>query len=69
MRPSLLLGNRIKKRFGEEIGKIFIKVFSPFLIGKFKKYQGVQASDVAIRMIKIADQPAPGCLVIESDKI
>lgn len=50
-RPSLLLGDRDEKRFGEDIGKIFMKIFGIFCIGPFKKYKAIPASKVSKSMI------------------
>jgi uncharacterized protein YbjT (DUF2867 family) len=54
-RPSMLLGDRKEYRFGEEMGKVLLKVVSPLMIGKLKKYRGIQAQTVAKAMIIIAN--------------
>ncbi|WP_417589756.1 NAD(P)H-binding protein [Owenweeksia hongkongensis] len=51
-RPSMLLGNREEFRFGEAFGKVVMKVFG-FLIPS--KYKGIQASEVAEAMHKVAN--------------
>ena len=54
VRPSILLGKRNEFRFGEEIGKIAIKLINPLIIGSAKKYKAVQAIHVAKAMIELA---------------
>lgn len=66
VRPSLILGKRKEFRFGEQLGKVLFKVFS-FLIPR--KYKGVQAKAIAVRMHALAQQPAEEHKVVESDAI
>lgn len=54
-RPSLLLGNRQQFRFGEKIAEIIYWPFSPIIHLIFKKYQPIQANQVALAMQKIAE--------------
>jgi uncharacterized protein YbjT (DUF2867 family) len=68
LRPSILFGERAEKRIGEEIGKIFMKLSGIFLIGKLKKYRGIEGRKVAIAMI-IAVNGKPGMEILESDAI
>ena len=56
LRPSLLLGKRNEKRFGEDMGRVLYSVFKFLFIGPLKKYRGIQASDVAKAMIALTDQ-------------
>jgi uncharacterized protein YbjT (DUF2867 family) len=51
-RPSLLLGKRNEKRFGESAGKVLMKFLGKLLIGKMGKYRAIEASDVAKAMIR-----------------
>jgi uncharacterized protein YbjT (DUF2867 family) len=53
VRPSMLLGNRKERRIGESIGKVLIIAFKWLLSGRFKKYRGIYARDVAKAMIYI----------------
>lgn len=53
-RPSLILGERHEKRFGENLGKIFYKVLSFAFIGPMKKYKGIEAESIARTMIQVA---------------
>ena len=68
-RPSLLLGKREEQRMGEKIGAVVMKLVSPLLISKLKKYKPIQAKTVASTMHKIARKNLKGYRVYESDKI
>jgi uncharacterized protein YbjT (DUF2867 family) len=68
-RPSMLLGDRKEYRFGEEMGKILLKVISPFMIGKLKKYRGIQAETVANAMIIIANSSPVNRKFFESHEL
>lgn len=65
LRPSLLLGNRKEKRFGERIAQTVMPVFSPLLFGSAKKYKPIKASDVATCMLRIAKKGVRGIKVYE----
>lgn len=65
-RPSLLLGKRKKKRFGEDAGAAISKLFNPFL---FKKYRAITAEDVARAIISTSSVEKPGVNIYESDLI
>lgn len=69
LRPSFLLGDRTEKRFGEQIAKIAIRLFSPLLIGKLKKYRGIEAKIVAKKMMNMILEGKAGTFIIESDLI
>ena len=51
-RPSLLLGERTKKRPTEMISKLLMKLFNPLFSGKLKKYKAIHGRDVARAMIE-----------------
>lgn len=68
-RPSMLMGNRSEFRFGEQLGKGFMKVFGFLFMGSMKKYRGIKASDVAHAMIYCAKSGTKGLLILPSDKI
>jgi len=68
VRPSMLLGERKEKRAGEIAGKIIMKVFHPFLLGKMKKYRAIHGRDVAKAMIAIL-QKAQVKNIYESDEL
>ncbi len=68
LRPSMLLGERNERRAGEAIGKIMLKLFGIFLLGKLSKYRGIEAWKVAKAMVKSLNEKT-GTEIMESDKI
>ena len=60
VRPSLLLGDRSETRFGEDIGKLFMRVFGFLFIGPLKNVKGIKASSVARAMIYLANDGSSG---------
>lgn len=68
-RPSILFGPRRESRFGESVGKFFIRLFSPLLFGPLKKYRGIHVVTVARAMIKNAKTEHAGFTVLESNEI
>ncbi len=54
VRPSMLLGKREEFRLSEEIGKVFIRLFSFLLLGKLKKYKGIYDEELAKAMIYLS---------------
>jgi len=68
VRPSLLLGKRNERRFGEDVGKALDAVLKLVLVGSLRKYRGIQAEDVAKAMIRLAETGS-GTSVVESDKL
>jgi len=65
-RPSLLLGNRSTHRTGEKIAQSIFTNLS-FLIPK--KYQAIQAKQVAKAMITLMKLKETGVHILESEKI
>ncbi len=68
-RPSFILGERNEKRIGEKIGVFLIKTIEPILFGSLKKYAGIEASDIAKALIKMANETHIGNHYIQSDKL
>ena len=68
LRPSLIKGKRDEDRLGEKIGAMIIKVISPVLLGKWKKYHVIEAMTIANALHALA-QAKPDYKIIESDKI
>jgi uncharacterized protein YbjT (DUF2867 family) len=68
MRPSILFGERTEKRFGEELGKAFMRISGVFLIGRLAKYRGIEGSKVARAMVKAINEKT-GTQILESDMI
>jgi uncharacterized protein YbjT (DUF2867 family) len=62
VRPSLLLGERSERRFGEEVAKRLGFLFP-------MKYRPVAARDVAAVLVRAARRDTPGMSIIESDGI
>lgn len=69
VRPSMLLGNRDEFRFGESVGKIFMKPLSVFFIGKYRKYRAIHADTVAKAMIQVANDDCCDQDIYESDEL
>ncbi len=67
--PSLLLGERKEYRSGEEMAKLFMGVFSPLMIGPFKKYRAIQGKTVAKAMLLSAKESSEQLKVYQSDEI
>ena len=65
-RPSILLGKRGERRPLEEISKSAMKILGLLLIGRLKKYRGIQGKVVSIAMIK-AINIKTGIHILESD--
>lgn len=68
IRPSMLLGKRKEFRFGETAGKVLMKAFSFLLLGKLKKYKGIDGRTVARAMIRLA-LTCPSKVIVESDEL
>jgi uncharacterized protein YbjT (DUF2867 family) len=68
VRPSMLLGDRKKKRVGEIAGKVVMTAVKPIMIGKLAKYRAIHARDVARAMISLV-LTAQGKNIIESDRL
>jgi uncharacterized protein YbjT (DUF2867 family) len=70
VRPSILFGKRDEHRFGEEAGKAVMKALKFLLVGRLRKYRGIDATAVAQGMIRLLNtQPKPEAIVFESDEI
>lgn len=69
VRPSFILGDRQEFRLGEKIGIVLAKAISPLLIGSFKKYRGIEATQIAKGMQVLANKGLKGVHFIESDAL
>ena len=69
IRPALILGDRLEKRAFEEIGKFLISNLDFMLSGSFRKFKGVQASDIARKMMKAASENSKNWQIIKSEEI
>lgn len=68
-RPSLLKGQRTKKRFLEGLMNIIMLVINPLLIGGLKKYRSIKVEDVAKAMLRQSLEDRKGYFIYESDRI
>jgi len=68
-RPSLLLGNRKEQRTGEKTAINVYKVIAPLFFGPFKKYKGIEASQVAKGLMVTAMENKDHFKILESDEI
>ncbi len=69
LRPSLLLGDRPEKRFGERAAIVLFRLLGGLLIGPLAKYRAIEGRDVARAMIKAARRKEPAHEILESDEI
>lgn len=53
-RPSLLTGKRGEFRFGERLAEGFFQLVNPLLIGPFKRFRSIEASQLAYAMYHFA---------------
>lgn len=67
--PSLLMGERSEFRLGEKLAAFLSPVYSPLMVGKFRKYKPVSGRRVAAAMHNAAQSPLSGVFVYPSDKI
>lgn len=67
--PSLIMGPRPEFRLGEKIGKIFMSLINPFLVGSLRKYRGIHAQIIAKGLIDHLEKSDNGISVFMSDKI
>lgn len=65
-RPSLLLGSRGEYRFGESIGKFFMKAFDVLIP---KKARAIHAAQVAYCMVHHALRPQQGLHVVGNQQM
>jgi len=67
--PSLLLGDRSEKRFGESVAAFVGKGFAAITGSLFKKYLPIKGEDVAAAMLLAANQLNPGKFKYTSDQL
>ena len=66
LRPSLLLGPRTEKRFGEKMAS-WMMLALDFMIPS--KYKAIHVDKVAGKMIELAVKEEDGCFILESDRL
>lgn len=69
IRPSFLIGKRKEFRFGEKIAIGIFKVIKPLLVGKSRKYRGVEVAAVANKLIRETVSATIPVTFIESNEI
>jgi len=68
--PSLLLGKRVKRRFGERLWAILLWFLDPLLLGRLRKYRAIEAEVVARAMVRCSfGRDNQGLLIFASDEI
>ncbi len=68
LEPSLIFGDRKESRVGEKIAIVLTKLFGFLLVGKLKKYKGIEAENIAKAMFYLANNKTD-VTRIPSDKI
>lgn len=68
LEPSLIFGDRKESRIGEKIAIVLTKLFGFLLVGKLKKYKGIEAENIAKAMFYLAKNETD-VIRIPSDKI
>jgi uncharacterized protein YbjT (DUF2867 family) len=68
-RPSLLLGERMEQRTGEQIGAFVMAALKFTMKGPLKKYRALHARDVAQAMVHVAQMDLSGVNIFESLRI
>jgi uncharacterized protein YbjT (DUF2867 family) len=64
LRPSLIVGKRTERRFGESVGAVVLKLANVFLVGSMKKYRAIEADCIAAAMIQLAKvRPLSGIVI------
>ena len=69
LRPSIIMGPRKERRFGETMGKMIAFFIAPLMRGPLKKYKGIHSEDIAKAMINLNNGKSNIKGIIESDKI
>ncbi|HEX9691050.1 MAG TPA: NAD(P)H-binding protein [Gemmatimonadales bacterium] len=69
LRPSLLLGRRSERRVGEAASGVVLAILGPLLMGRLRRWRGVDARTVAAAMVAAAGTNGPPLRIIESEEI
>lgn len=68
-RPSILIGKRNERRWGEGIAQMLGKYFSFFLTGKWSKYRAISSNEVAIGLMRSVDSNKSGMIIYHYNEI
>jgi uncharacterized protein YbjT (DUF2867 family) len=66
LRPSLLMGERTEKRFGEKMAQLLMPLLSPLFIGQWKHYRPIHGHKVARALLHLANFPQAGTHILLS---
>lgn len=69
LRPSIITGPRNEARIGEKIGVGIMKITGPLLMGRWKNFRAIKASNIAAALVKSVIKPKPGTTIYLSEKI
>ncbi|MCC6570677.1 MAG: oxidoreductase [Chitinophagales bacterium] len=69
LQPSLIMGERQEKRFGEQIAQKFSPVFNALMLGPLTKYKSIDAQQIAKAMLHYAKSDAKGTIRHENDEL
>lgn len=59
LQPSLITGKRNEKRLGEYLGKLFMSIINPLLVGSLKKYKSIHPEIIVNAMLFLANSDKP----------
>lgn len=68
-RPSLLLGDRGERRFGEDVAAKFSGVLNALMVGPLRPFKAIEAKTVAKAMLAAAQTVKTGINIYPSDEI
>jgi uncharacterized protein YbjT (DUF2867 family) len=62
-RPSLLLGKRTEKRFGESVAQFLAPILSPLIPSRWNEFKPVKAKEVALAMLAASKLQSRGIFI------
>ena len=68
-RPSVLMGKRNSTRILESLSQGFLSLMNPLLIWPLKKYRGIYANKIAMKILHEIKNNVPGLNILESNEI
>ncbi len=68
-RPSVLMGKRNSTRILEYLSQGFLSLMNPLLLGPLKKYRGIHANKIAMKILHEIKNNEPGLHILESNEI
>ena len=67
LQPSLLLGEREERRFGEDVAQTAFKLVGGLMAGPLKKYKGIEGGQVARAMVFVTKESRKGLIRYPND--